>query len=57
MRAANEGTTVVEKFPKEKVSEDFLDLADRLLDRVTVMAPEKGFLGNLLGRQREAVRA
>ena len=57
VRAANEGTTVVEKFPKEKVSEDFLELADRLLDRVTVVAPEKSFLGSLLGRPREAVRA
>ncbi|MGZ3587453.1 MAG: AAA family ATPase [Candidatus Limnocylindrales bacterium] len=57
VRAANEGTTVVEKFPKEKVSEDFLELADRLLDRTPVTQPERGFLSNLLSRQREPVRA
>ena len=31
VRAANEGRTVIEMFPKEKVSEDFDALADRLL--------------------------
>ena len=31
VRAANEGRTVIEMFPKEKISEDFDALADRLL--------------------------
>ena len=31
VRAANEGRTVIEMFPKEKISEDFEALADRLL--------------------------
>jgi pilus assembly protein CpaE len=31
VRAANEGRTVIEMFPREKVSEDFDALADRLL--------------------------
>jgi Flp pilus assembly CpaE family ATPase len=30
VRAANEGRTVVERFPKERVSDDFGDLADNL---------------------------
>ena len=48
VRAANEGVTVVEKFPKEKVTEDFERLADRLLDRESPVAAkggERGLLG------------
>jgi len=59
VRAANEGTTVVEKFPREKVTEDFERLADRLLQReapVASRAAERGLLG-FLGRQREPIRA
>ncbi len=59
VRAANEGTTVVEKFPREKVTEDFERLADRLLQREAPMASraaERGLFG-FLGRQREPVRA
>jgi pilus assembly protein CpaE len=35
VRAANEGRTVIERYPKEKVAEDFLSLADKLLTPVT----------------------
>jgi pilus assembly protein CpaE len=59
VRAANEGTTVVEKFPREKVTEDFERLADRLLRREAPQASrsgERNLLG-FLGRQREPVRA
>ena len=31
VRAANEGRTVIEMFPKEKITEDFDALADRVL--------------------------
>ena len=31
VRAANEGRTVIERFPKERVTEDFIALADRLV--------------------------
>ncbi|MFI5260969.1 MAG: AAA family ATPase [Candidatus Limnocylindrales bacterium] len=54
VRAANEGTTVVERFPREKVTEDFLVLADRLLDRAPEPQAERGFLGNLLSRPQPA---
>jgi pilus assembly protein CpaE len=54
VRAANEGTTVVERFPREKVTEDFLVLADRLLDRAPEPQLERGFLGNLLSRPQPA---
>ncbi|HXR26368.1 MAG TPA: AAA family ATPase [Candidatus Baltobacteraceae bacterium] len=54
VKAANEGTTVVERFPREKVTEDFLVLADRLLDRAPQPQVERGFLGNLLSRPQPA---
>ncbi len=54
VRAANEGATVVEKFPKEKVSDDFKALADRLLSRPAA-APAKSGL-RIFQRQREVVR-
>ncbi|HEY8168035.1 MAG TPA: AAA family ATPase [Candidatus Limnocylindrales bacterium] len=60
VRAANEGVTVIEKFPKEKVTDDFLQLADRLLDRespVVAGSAERSLRG-LFGRaQAEVVRA
>ncbi|MBA3779417.1 MAG: AAA family ATPase [Chloroflexi bacterium] len=57
VRAANEGLTVVEKFPKEKVTADFEDLADRLLDRPTpVPSQEKGVF-RMFSRPRETVGA
>ncbi|MFL5778983.1 MAG: CpaE family protein [Chloroflexota bacterium] len=56
VRAANEGRTVVEMFPKDKVSEDFDDLADRILG-VPKSAPafRSGF--RLFSRQKAVVRA
>jgi Flp pilus assembly CpaE family ATPase len=59
-RAANEGVTVVEKFPKEKVTEDFERLADRLLDRespVVAKGGERGLMGLFARAQAEIVRA
>ena len=56
VRAANEGRTVIEMFPKEKVTEDFDALADRLLGTPAHVPVAKSGLG-LFGRQRAAVRA
>jgi Flp pilus assembly CpaE family ATPase len=56
VRAANEGRTVIEMFPKEKITEDFDALADRLLGTpVTVPAPKIGF--GIFNRQKAPVRA
>jgi hypothetical protein len=38
VRAANEGRTVVERFPKERVSDDFKALADHLSDPLSSQA-------------------
>jgi pilus assembly protein CpaE len=60
VRAANEGVTVVEKFPKEKVTEDFERLADRLLDRespVVAKGGERSLMGLFARAQAEIVRA
>jgi pilus assembly protein CpaE len=57
VRAANEGATVVEKFPKEKVAIDFDALASSLLMRdAPQAAADKGLL-RMFQRPREAVRA
>jgi pilus assembly protein CpaE len=56
VRAANEGRTVIEMFPRERISEDFDALADRLLGTPQAApAPKAPF--RLFGRQKEAVRA
>jgi MinD-like ATPase involved in chromosome partitioning or flagellar assembly len=61
VRAANEGHSVVEQFPREKVTEDFDALADRLLG-IEGKQPEpttpKGrpALRNIFGRTKEAAR-
>ncbi len=56
VRAANEGRTVVEMFPKEKVSEDFDALADRLLGaKRTEPAVKAPF--RLFNRAKEPARA
>jgi cellulose biosynthesis protein BcsQ len=60
VRAANEGRTIVERFPRERVSEDFIALADRVAggtSTVTVApAPTRsGF--RLFGRAKQVVRA
>jgi MinD-like ATPase involved in chromosome partitioning or flagellar assembly len=56
VRAANEGHTVVEKYPKEPVTSDLVAVAERLLGRETEAKPASRGLLNLLGRRRE-VRA
>ena len=54
VRAANEGRTVVEMFPKEKITADFDELADRVLGTpVLTPAPKAGFRL----RSRTAARA
>ncbi len=56
VRAANEGRTVVEMFPKEKVTEDFDALADRLLGTpASAPAPKAAF--GLFTRPKAAIRA
>jgi MinD-like ATPase involved in chromosome partitioning or flagellar assembly len=54
VRAANEGRTIVEMFPRERITEDFDALADRIIGTptVTTRVPFK-----LFGRQKEPVRA
>jgi pilus assembly protein CpaE len=62
VRAANEGRTVIEMYPKERITEDFDALADRIV-RVHVPeasapagpAPKAGF--RLFGRSKEPARA
>jgi len=58
VRAANEGRTVIERFPKEKISEDFEALANRVMApnapaSAAATAPMRG----LFGRAKEPVRA
>jgi Flp pilus assembly CpaE family ATPase len=55
VRAANEGATVVELFPKEKVTGDFEALADKVLTR-DLATTDKG-LFRMLPKPREAVKA
>ncbi len=60
VRAANEGRTVIDRFPRERVSEDFDALADKLLrpTRGTAAAPQaKPVLKGLFGRKEIAARA
>jgi Flp pilus assembly CpaE family ATPase len=56
VRAANEGRTVIEMFPKEKITEDFDALADRLLGTPATSPAQKAPFA-LFGRQKAAVRA
>jgi pilus assembly protein CpaE len=62
VRAANEGQTVTDMFPKEKVSADFDILADRILGREageTTPAPaaeKASLLGGIFGRKEAAAR-
>jgi pilus assembly protein CpaE len=55
VRAANEGRTIVEMFPRERISEDFDALADRIMGAPVTAAPKAPF--KLFGRSKEAVRA
>ena len=57
VRAANEGRTVIEMFPKERITADFDALADALFGIApTAGAPAKAGL-RLFARQKEAVSA
>jgi len=56
VRAANEGRTVIEMFPRERIAEDFDALADRLLG-TPQQAPAAKVPFRLFGRQKEPVRA
>ena len=56
VRAANEGRTVIEMFPREKVSEDFDALADRLLGAKRAEPTAKAAF-RLFNRAKEAARA
>jgi Flp pilus assembly CpaE family ATPase len=58
VKAANEGRTVIDMFPREKVSEDFRILAERV---VGVPAPAeatapRAALASLFSRRRESAR-
>jgi pilus assembly protein CpaE len=60
VRAANEGRTVIEMYPKERVTEDFDALAERLVrthapTEPTVVPSKAGF--RLFGRAKEPARA
>ena len=56
VRAANEGRTVIEMFPKERITEDFDALADRLIGAPKQAAASRQSF-RLFGRQKEIVRA
>jgi pilus assembly protein CpaE len=59
VKAANEGRTVIDLFPREKVSEDFRVLAERVVGArraKSAPAPRAG-VANLFGRRRESARA
>lgn len=59
VRAANEGRTVIEMFPKERVTEDFDALADRVIGTpvaAVASSTAKGGLG-LFNRAKVAARA
>src|SRR5207245_3949761 len=56
VRAANEGRTVIERFPKEKVSEDFQALAECVMPKVR-MERHHTVLRGLLGRVHELARS
>lgn len=59
VKSANEGRTVIDLFPREKVSEDFRILAERVVGapRAKTEAASRRSLGALFGRRRESVRA
>jgi len=59
VKASNEGRTVIDLFPNEKVSEDFRVLAERVVGapRAKSAGSTRINLGSLFGRRKEAVRA
>jgi pilus assembly protein CpaE len=54
VHAANEGKTLIERYPREPVTADFGSLADRISGKAAVVDPKPGF--RLFGR-KVAVRA
>ena len=56
VRAANEGRTVIEMFPREKISEDFDALADRIIGTPVVSPVAKASFG-LFNRPKVVARA
>jgi pilus assembly protein CpaE len=56
VRAANEGRTVIEMFPREKISEDFDALADRIMGTPVSVPVQRPAFG-LFNRQKVPVRA
>jgi pilus assembly protein CpaE len=59
VKAANEGRTVIDLFPREKVTEDFRILAERVVGAPRAKTEPSGriSLSSLFGRRRESVRA
>jgi len=59
VKSANEGRTVIDLFPREKVSEDFRILAERVIGSPRSKAPAvpRAGLAALFGRLRESARA
>ena len=55
VRAANEGRTVIEMFPREKISEDFDALADRIMGTPKAVVAAKPAFG-FLNRQKVPAR-
>jgi pilus assembly protein CpaE len=57
VKAANEGRTVIDLLPKEKISEDFRVLAERVVGAPRAKAPAPRLsLAALFGRRRDAIR-
>ena len=57
VRAANEGRTVIEMFPKEKITEDFDALADRLLGTPAAAPTAEGPVRACSAAQKAPARA
>lgn len=57
VKAANEGRTVIERSPKERVTEDFDGLADRLLPPARTVVPQPKAVMHGLFTRKEPVRA
>jgi pilus assembly protein CpaE len=62
VRAANEGRTVIEMYPRERITEDFDALADRLVrvhvpDATALPTPAQKIGFRLFGRTKEPARA
>ena len=56
VKAANEGRTVIDLFPRDKVSEDFRVLAERLVGAPRAKTPAPRLSLAALFRRRDAVR-